>query len=83
MIEEDLVAYCTAELQAFCGEEDGGLQAVHSAGVVNACESVLRKDYLMEPAFHDTLMLLATICTNDEVGIGNSMTFALLNHQVL
>lgn len=67
MIEEDLIAYCTAELQAFCDEEDGGLQEVHRAGAVDACESVLRTDNLMEAAFHDTLMLLATICTNDEV----------------
>ncbi len=66
MIEEDLIAYCTTELQAFCGEEDG-LQEVHSAGVVHACESVLRTENLMEAAFHDTLMLLATLCTNDEV----------------
>lgn len=77
MIEEDLVAYCTAELQAFCGEEDGGLQAVHSAGVVDACESVLRTDHLMETAFHDTLMLLATLCTNDEVRIGSTLAETL------
>ena len=29
IIEEDLVAYCTTELQAFASEEDGGLEAVH------------------------------------------------------
>ena len=74
MIEEDLIAYCTAELQAFCGEEDGGLQEVHSAGVVDACESVLRTEDLMDTAFHDTLMLLATLCTNDEVRHEASVT---------
>ena len=42
VIEEDLIAYCTTELRAFCGEADGGIEEVFSAGAAAACEAVLR-----------------------------------------
>jgi len=76
VIEEDLIAYCTTELRAFCGEADGGIEEVFSAGAAAACEAVLRcpdgqtgSGHLLATAFMDTLMLLATLCADDAVRI--------------